>query len=64
MLGPTSLAYLQLHVVPDEIFLLVLVVRHFPVHQVDHEAIEDLPLLHHLTALLLQFISSVVLKLQ
>jgi hypothetical protein len=64
MLGPSLLAYLQLHVVPDEVFLLVLVVRHFLVHQVGHEAIKDLPLLYHLTALLLQFITLVVLKLQ
>ena len=64
MLGPSSLAYLQLHVVPDEFLLLVLVVRHFLVHQVGHEAIKDLPLLYHLTALLLQFITLVVLKLQ
>ena len=64
MLGPSSLAYLQLHVVPDEVLLLVLVVRHFLVHQVGHKAIKDLPLLYHLTALLLQFITLVVLKLQ
>ena len=62
--GPLLTGHLQLHVVPNEVLLLVLVVRHFLVHQVGHEAIKDLPLPYHLTALLLQFISLVVLKLQ
>ena len=58
--APPHLPYLQLHVLPDEVFLLALVVTHFLAYQVGHVSIKDLPLLLHLTSLLLQLLTSIL----
>ena len=58
--APHHWPYLQLHALPDEVFLLALVVRHFLAYQLGHVSTKDLPLLLQLTALLLQFLTSIL----
>ena len=58
--APHHWPYLNLHVLPGEVFLLALVVTHFLAYQVVHVSTKDLPLLLHLTALMLQFLTSIL----